>query len=81
MDDIEKALNNLDDKDKKKLKDILKSLKSWPWKGLSVKKLKGTDKIFRVKKGDLRVVFRLEDKGKVFLLKIDKISEDTYRDF
>lgn len=79
MDDIEKALAKLDDKEKEKLKEILKSLKDWPWKGLNVEKLKDTEKIFRVKKGNLRVIFELKDEGKILLLKIGKRSDSTYK--
>lgn len=81
MDEIDKEIKKLSSKEKENLKSILKSLKSWPWKGLNVQKLKGTDKIFRVKKGRLRVIFRLESQGNIYLLKVERRSDDTYKDF
>lgn len=78
MDPILKALKKLTPKEKKWVKGILIKLQSDQLKGLDVKKLKGRDDIFRVRKGDLRIIYRITI-GKVFILAIERRSESTYK--
>ena len=47
--------------------------------GLGHKKLKGRDDIFRVRKGSLRIIYRTDAKGKIFVLAIERRREDTYK--
>ena len=44
-----------------------------------IKKLKGRGDIFRARKGSLRTIYRLDAKGKVFILAIERRREDTYK--
>lgn len=46
--------------------------------GLDVKKLKDRNDIFRLRVGDLRVIYRLNE-GKIFILAISRRNEKTYR--
>lgn len=78
MDKIEKALRRLNTKERLEIKEVLIKVDSGNLKGLDVKKLKGRDDIFRVRKGGLRIIYRLENK-KIFILSIDRRHENTYK--
>jgi len=78
MDKIAKALLKLSDKDHKSVIEILRKIKSQKLIGMDLKKLKGFDDIFRVRKGKIRVIFRQDDKGETFLLKIERRNDSTY---
>ncbi len=79
MDRISKALKKLTENERQLIKDILERINLGKFKGLDLKKLVGRDDIFRVRKGDLRVILRLE-RQKYYLLTIERRSEKTYRD-
>ena len=78
MDKIDKALSKLVSKEKARIKNIIKALQSGRFDNLNIKKLKGFQDVFRVRKGGFRIVYRLFDK-KIIILKIDKRKEDTYK--
>ena len=80
MDKIKKALARLRETERAEIRRILDALARGDTKGLDIKKLKGRDDIFRVRKGALRVIYRAVA-GKVFILAIERRSEKTYRDF
>jgi mRNA-degrading endonuclease RelE of RelBE toxin-antitoxin system len=80
MDKIEKALNKLSDKERKLVQELLARLLKGEIFGLNIAKLKGHSDIFRLRKGDLRIIYRQTGKG-IFLLAIERRSEKTYRDF
>jgi len=46
----------------------------------NIKKLKGREDIFRVRKGNLRIIYRIE-KEEIFILTVERRSEKTYRDY
>jgi len=76
-DKIEKALRNLSDKERQRLKIILAAIKDGRLDGLDVVKLKGYDDIYRVRKGDLRIIFRWTRVG-IIILTIERRSDTTY---
>ena len=78
MDKIQKALNKLTLREKNTAKLILEKIQKQNFSGLDVKKLKGRDNIFRVRKGSLRIIYRL-DKKDIFILTIERRSETTYK--
>lgn len=78
MDKLDKALNRLTEKERRWVKEILELLRSKNIQGLDIKKLKGRDDIFRVRKGNLRILYRVKD-GEVFVLAIERRSEKTYK--
>lgn len=78
MDKIEKALRKLSAKEKLEIKGILMRLSLGNTKAMDVKKLKGREDIFRVRKGNVRILYRVENK-KIFILSIDRRREDTYK--
>lgn len=80
MNKLDKALKRLSQKEKGVIKKILLLLNSHTLHGLNIKKLKGHDDIFRVRKGDLRILYRKRGDA-LSILAIERRSEKTYRDF
>lgn len=78
MDKIDKALQKFSAKERKQIKQVLNRLYSKRFQGLDIKKLKAREDIFRVRKGDLRIIYRL-DNDDIFILAIDRRREDTYK--
>lgn len=78
MDKIEKALAKLTEKERGLVTSILQKLSQGKSAGLDIKRLKGRDDIFRIRKGDIRIIYRVE-KGKIFILAIERRSEGTYK--
>ncbi len=79
MDKIKKALQKLTPKERKWVKEILRQLDAGQKMNLDIKKLKGRDDIFRVRKGDIRIIYRVDANGKLFILTIEKRKENTYK--
>ena len=79
MDKIEKALGKLGQKEREWVKRILVELQKGNTRGLDLKKLKGRDDIFRVRKGNIRIIYRIVAGGAVFVLTIERRKEDTYK--
>ena len=78
MDKVDKALKKLVPKEKERIKNIIKTLQSGHFDNLDVKKLKGREDIFRIRSGNLRIIYQIRD-GKVFILKLGYKQEDTYK--
>ena len=78
MDKIDKALNKLVFKEKEQMKNIIKALQLGRFDNLNIKKLKGFQDVFRVRKGRLRIVYQLLGR-KIIFLKIDKRKKNTYK--
>ena len=78
MDKIEKALKNLSVKERVWIKEIIRRLQKGNLSGLDVKKLKGRDDVFRVRKGDIRIIYRSDSEGATFVLAIEGKSDTTY---
>lgn len=78
MDKIGKALARLSAVERVMIHALLEKIARHDFVGLDIKKLKGRNDIFRVRKGDLRVLYR-HDSNRIFLLAIERRSEKTYR--
>ncbi len=72
MDRITKALLKLTDKEKSLVKDILLKIKQNSLSGFDIKKLKSRDDIFRIRKGELRIIFRKLQDNQYFILSIER---------
>ena len=77
-DKIDKALEKLSEKEKTKLKELLSSLKKGVLLNIDVKKLKGRDDIFRIRKGKIRVIFR-KTENEIKILSLERRNDRTYR--
>ncbi|HBR80419.1 MAG: hypothetical protein UX09_C0032G0006 [Candidatus Uhrbacteria bacterium GW2011_GWE2_45_35] len=76
-DQIQKNLDKLSEKERQKINKILISIKNNQWTDLDLKKLKNHEKIFRVRKGDVRIIFKKSEE-KIFILAIERRSDNTY---
>ena len=79
MDKIDKNLARLSEKEREWARQILKQISSQNFQGLDIKKLKGKNDVFRVRKGDIRIIYRVFLKKEVFVLSIERRSEKTYK--
>lgn len=77
MDKITKALQKLTLKEREQVKRMLKCLNSLEFEGLDIKKLKSRNDIFRIRKGDIRIIYQTK-KEKIFILAIERRNEKTY---
>lgn len=78
MDKIDKALNRLGFKERQKLKGILLQIERNDFQNLDLKKLKGRKDIFRIRKGDMRIIiYKTNDSIKI--LSIERRGSKTYR--
>ena len=79
MDKIEKALNRLTPKERRKLKEILFRINTGNFQGLDLKKLKRREDIFRVRKGDMRIIF-YKTGDSIKILSVECRTSKTYKD-
>lgn len=77
-DKIQKALNKLTDKERKAIKIVLADLAAGRMSGYDVKKLKGRSDVYRIRKGKLRLIYRTEPNGDIFLLAVERRTDTTY---
>ena len=77
MERLEKNLDSLSENQKIKIKEILLKIKSGNLNNLDVKKLKGREDVFRVRKGKIRVIFYYK-KDEIYILSIEKRNDNTY---
>lgn len=77
MDKITKALNRLKPKEQEQVKKILSDIKQNNWHHYDLKKLKGNDDIYRIRKGKIRIIYRYH-KDEIFILAIERRSDTTY---
>lgn len=78
MDKISKLLEGLSDKELERIKSTLNLLLSKKFDNLDIKKLKGRKDIFRVRRGNFRIIYRM-NKEKIYILAIEKRNERTYK--
>ena len=78
MDNIDKVLRKLSSNEKLKIKGMLKALRSGRFERLDIKKLKGAEDLFRVRKGKLRIIYQIRA-NHVFVLRLGYRKESTYK--
>lgn len=78
MDKVDKALKKLSPKEKQQLKEILVQIDKGDFQGLDIKKLKGRDDIFRVRKGNIRIIFRKIEQS-IKILTLERRASKTYK--
>jgi len=77
MDKITKALKKLTAGEKEIVKEILTKIDSLDFNGLDIKKLKGRQDIYRVRKGKIRIIYRLND-NRIIILTLERRNDNTY---
>lgn len=79
-DKVDKFLSKLSTKELEFVEHIFSELKNGNHASLNIKKLKGQTNIFRIKKGQFRVIFKMNGSA-IELIDIGRRNEKTYRDF
>lgn len=79
-DKIQKSLAKLTEKERKQVKQTLLRLKANELAGLNINKLKDHTDIYRVRRADIRIIYK-QDSESIKILAIERRSEKTYRDF
>jgi mRNA-degrading endonuclease RelE of RelBE toxin-antitoxin system len=77
MDKVEKYLRKKSLPERQKILFVLEKILAREFDDLQVLKLKGRQDVYRVRKGNMRIIFEVRD-GKVFLLKIEDRNDTTY---
>jgi len=78
MDKIAKALQKLQLKEAGRVKKILEQLKRGDITDFEIKKLKGHEDVFRIREGDIRIIYRRAAQGSFFVLALERRSDTTY---
>jgi len=78
MPSLEKLLSKFSKEERKVIEFLIEEIIALRWRDLDIKKLKGYQDVFRVRKGDLRIIFA-KDKRDIFILSIDRRRESTYK--
>ena len=81
MDKIQKALQKLSPKEALVIKEVLNKLRANDLSGLDLKKLKNNQNIFRIRKGQLRLIFSTDPDGPIKILAIERHSDNTYNQY
>lgn len=78
MNQIEKLLKKLSNKERKLVKNVVTQIVSNNLVGLDVKKLVGSLDLFRARKGNVRIIFSKE-KTNISIISIQRRNEKTYK--
>lgn len=76
--DLEKFLAKVTEKEKKILEGVIEKIIDKNLKGFDVKKLAGYDDVFRIRKGNFRILFKVTKADNKIIL-VDKRSDTTYK--
>ena len=80
MNKIEKFLKKLSKKERLNIEKCIKDILNNNTSRLDIKKLVGRQDIFRVRKGDIRIIYQ-KTNNDIKLLLIERRSDDTYFNF
>ena len=78
MKNLDKELKKFSVRERKEIGGLLEKILKQSFKGVDCRKLKGFKDIFRVRKGRIRIIFRLESQNPT-ILAIERRLEDTYK--
>jgi mRNA-degrading endonuclease RelE of RelBE toxin-antitoxin system len=76
-DRLTKFLDKLTAKEKKRIASVLSLIERGRFDGMDVKKLQGHENIYRVRKGDIRIIIFKAD-FETYILAIERRSDTTY---
>ncbi len=78
MPSIKKLLSRFGKREREDIELLIEKINSFAWDALDVKKLKGYRDVFRVRKGDIRIIYRVQA-GQIFVITIERRNESTYK--
>lgn len=79
VDRIQKILNKISPKEKSELLAIAQDIERENVAQYDIKKLKGFDDIYRIRKGKFRLIYRVESPGRNKVLAIERRNDNTYK--
>ena len=80
MKDFNKELRKFSPKERRIIERLIEKIIKRDLAGLDCKKLKGLKNFFRVRKGDIRIIFELKnDKEEPNIFAIERRRENTYK--
>ena len=80
MNKIEKFLKKLSKKERLNIENLIRNILNDNTSHLYIKKLVGRQDIYRVRKGNIRIIYQKTAKD-IRLLLLEKRSDNTYSDF
>ncbi len=78
MPSLKKILSKFSEAEQLEIESTIATVISLNWRTLDIKKLKGHENIYRVRRGRLRIIFSKEKKG-ISIFAIERRKEDTYK--
>ena len=78
MDRISKFLKKLSPNERQTIADVIVRVLAQDLSRLDVKKLKGEEGLFRIRKGNIRIVFQKTEK-EIFILCVERRIDTTYK--
>jgi len=79
-DRIQKFLRKMTKKQRHEIERLVAQIVLGELGGLDVKKLQGGQNVYRVRKGNIRIIYRLTDNDAT-IIAIERRSDTTYREF
>ena len=79
MNKIEKFIRKLSSDRQIEVAILIKQIVSGNWFGLNVKKLQGKEDLFRVRRGNIRVIFSKDNDGVTMIKKLQYKNDNTYK--
>lgn len=79
VDRIQKALDKLSGKEKQQILTILEAVRQGKIGNYDIKKLKGRDDIFRIRKGRWRIIYRIGADSRATVLAVERRTDTTYK--
>lgn len=78
MPNLKKLLSRFNKEERGIIEFLIEKIISLNWRNLDIKKLRGCQNVFRVRKGKIRIIFT-RDKKEIFIITIERRREDTYK--
>ncbi len=78
MDKVSKLLNKLTATKRQKIKNLIQRILNNKLEDLDCKKLRGFRDFYRIRKGDIRIIFKKNNRESLILY-IEKRNEKTYK--
>lgn len=75
-DKIQKALNKFSNQENEIVKNLLLKIKNKQLLNTDIKKLKGYNDIYRVRKGKIRIIYKINN-DEIYLLAIERCAKTT----
>lgn len=75
---VKKFLSRFSKEEREIIEFLLEKIISLNWRNLDIKKLRGYQNIFRVRRGRIRIIF-YRNGGEIRIINIERRREDTYK--